>query len=135
VGCPPTPFGTKGYLGSCVRGPGRRPGTGSKKGPFPLSPTHPTLFDEKSGEAAVCCATAWVMGAAMTASRTLPASKFSLATNEDMLASPCWLWLRLRCRPADGLRLRKTHAIQKRYTLRIHVGRATNASGFAALNP
>src|SRR5882724_1342139 len=59
VGCVPRPaaLGTKGCAGSLVTG-GTRPGTDSKNGPVPLSPTHPARLDEKSGGAAVCCAAA-----------------------------------------------------------------------------
>src|SRR5215468_2882922 len=59
VGWVPTPaaLGTKGCAGSVVTG-GTRPGTGSKNGPVPLSPTHPARLDEKSGGAAVCGAAA-----------------------------------------------------------------------------
>src|SRR5438477_4521731 len=89
VGCPPAPFGTKGYFGSCVTGAGCRPGTASKKGPLPLSPTHPTLLDGKSGGAAFCCASGCAIGvAAMSPTRMLPASSLSLAVNEDIVASP-----------------------------------------------
>src|ERR1700730_12116528 len=88
AGWPPTPLGTKGCAGSWVTG-GGRPGTGSKKGPPPLSPTHPALSDEKSGGAAFCCATACAIGgAATTPTRMLPASSFSLKVNEDIVASP-----------------------------------------------
>src|SRR5437016_1370696 len=89
VGCLPTPLGTKGYLASWVRGPGERSGTGSKKGPLPLRPTHPTLLDEKSGGIAFCCATACTIGAAaMTPTNTPPASSVCLKVNEDIVASP-----------------------------------------------
>src|SRR5437899_10854855 len=56
VGCVPRPaaLGTKGCAGSLVTG-GTRPGTDSKNGPVPLSPTHPARLDEKSGGATACC--------------------------------------------------------------------------------
>src|SRR5262245_24672031 len=72
----PAALGTKGCAGSLVTG-GTRPGTDSKNGPVPLNPTHPTRLDEKSGEAAVCCAAADATSAApmrpanTTASQTL----------------------------------------------------------------
>src|SRR6516165_8084881 len=89
VGCLPTPLGTKGYAGSLTTGGGRRPGTGSKNGPPPLSPTHPARFDEKSGGAAFCCATADAIGAApMRPTRMLPARTLSLHVNGDMIAPP-----------------------------------------------
>src|SRR5215831_9458863 len=79
VGWPPTPLGTKGYFGSWVTGPGSRPGTASKNGPLPLSPTHPALFEEKSGGAAFCCATSFALGAgAITPTKMLSASKVPL---------------------------------------------------------
>src|ERR1700687_1526133 len=70
VGWALVPLGTKGCAGSLVTG-GRRPGTATKLpakklGPSPLipPPAHPTWFEEKSGGAAFCCATAGAVGAA-----------------------------------------------------------------------
>src|SRR6266567_8275171 len=65
VGCVPRPaaLGTKGCAGSLLTG-GTRPGTDSKNGPVPLSPTHPARLDEKSGGAAVSCAAADATSAA-----------------------------------------------------------------------
>src|ERR1700738_1532095 len=60
VGWALVPLGTKGCAGSLGRG-GKRPGTGAKLGPPPPTPTHPTWFEEKSGGAALCCATAGVV--------------------------------------------------------------------------
>src|SRR5207302_978493 len=62
LGCLPAPLGTKGCAGSSTTG-ARRPGTGSMKGPPPLSPTPPAKFDETSGGAPFC-ATADGIGAA-----------------------------------------------------------------------
>src|SRR5262245_45117131 len=86
VGWPPTPLGTKGYFGSCVTGPGSRPGTDSKNGPLPFSPTHPTFPDEKSGGAVFGCATTCAIGAAaITPTEMLPASNILIA---DIVFSP-----------------------------------------------
>src|SRR5712671_2342302 len=84
VGCVPRPaaLGTKGCAGSLVTG-GTRPGTDSKNGPVPLSPTHPARLDEKSGGAAVCCAAADATSAA--AMRPLLARAHSL---HDIIVSP-----------------------------------------------
>ena len=87
VGCRPTPLGTKGCAGSWLTG-GRRPGRGSKKGPPPLSATHPTLFDEKSGGAAFSCATAGAFATApMRPAKTLAASN-CLKANAHIPAPP-----------------------------------------------
>src|SRR5215475_13765520 len=83
VGCLPTPLGTKGCAGSWVTGPGTRPGTGSKKGPPPLSPTHP--YVEKSGAAGFCCARASAIRAtAINPAKMLAANTCCLELNEDM---------------------------------------------------
>src|ERR1700704_2741734 len=66
---------------------------------FTLKVSHPTLFDEKSGGAAFCCATACTIGAiAIPASRMLAATSFSLKVNKDIVASPTVLLLQLRSR-------------------------------------
>src|SRR5436190_11798166 len=49
VGCLSVPLGIKGCAGSLITGPGSTPGTASKKGPAPSSPTQPAKFEEKSG--------------------------------------------------------------------------------------
>src|SRR5262249_17557868 len=83
VGWVPTParLGTKGCAGSLVTG-GTCPGTGSKNGPVPLNPTHPTRLDEKSGGVAVCCADADATSAAPM--RPL----VSVHSLQDMIAPP-----------------------------------------------
>src|SRR4029453_5159127 len=92
VGCPPTPLGTKGYFGSCTTGPGVRPGTDSKNGPLPLSPTQPALLAEKSGGAAFVCAITCALGTAVKTPanmaaqppKMLPAMSFPFSVNEDI---------------------------------------------------
>src|SRR5215475_2566355 len=102
VGWPPTPLGTKGYFGSCVTGPGSRPGTDSKNGPLPFSPTHPTLPDEKSGGAVFGCATTCAIGtAAITPTNMLPASNISFIA--DIVFSP------QQCRPSRTSRTSQIH--------------------------
>src|SRR6185295_1510217 len=87
VGCASTPLGTKGWSGSLTTGPGWRPGSASKYGPPPFSPTQPARFDEKSGGGAFSCAT--VDGAApMRAARMLPARTFVLHVIKDIVAPP-----------------------------------------------
>src|SRR5215471_11527181 len=86
VGCLPTPLGTKGCAGSLVMG-GTWPGTAEKPGPPPFSPTQPTWFDEKSGGAAFCCATAGaVVAAAMRPARMPPANTLAFKVDEDIVA-------------------------------------------------
>src|SRR6266568_7320994 len=81
----PAALGTKGCAGSLVTG-GTRPGTDSKNGPVPLSPTHPARLDEKSGGAAVCCAAADATSAsAKRPARLLLARAHSL---QDIIVSP-----------------------------------------------
>src|SRR5215831_4144325 len=54
-----------------------------------LKVSHPTLFDEKSGGAAFCSATACAIGAtAITPAKMLPASSFSLKEDKHIVASP-----------------------------------------------
>src|ERR1700704_6367843 len=66
---------------------------------FTLKVSHPTLFDEKSGGAVFCCATACTIGAiAIPASRMPAATSFSLKVNKDIVASPTVLLLQLRSR-------------------------------------
>src|SRR5215831_1512598 len=67
VGCAPRPFGTKGYRGSVLSGPGT-PGTAFSSPPFPCC--QPTSFDEKSGgDAAGCAAPAASVAAATPPAR------------------------------------------------------------------
>src|SRR5580704_609049 len=88
LGCALVPLGTKGCAGSLTTG-GRRPGTGSKNGPAPFSPTHPTKFDEKSGGAAFGCAPDDAIGVApIRAKRMPPAWARFLQTNDDMIVPP-----------------------------------------------
>src|SRR5882757_8814028 len=84
LGCAPAPLATKGCAGSLIAG-GRRPGTGSKNGPPPLSPTQPVKFDEKSGGGAFC-ATGDEIGAPRRATRRPPAR--TLHVNADIVAPP-----------------------------------------------
>src|SRR5258708_40200780 len=85
VGCRPTPLGTKGWSGSLTTGPGCRPGSASKYGPPPLSPTQPVRFDEKSGVGAFCCAKVDAVGATpIRAKRMLPKRKRLFRVNEDI---------------------------------------------------
>src|SRR6266566_4212691 len=86
VGCFPTPFGTNGWAGSWVTGPGSTPGINSKNGPPPLSPTQPALFDEKSGGEALSWAAAGAADApAAIPTRMLPARTFALKMKENIL--------------------------------------------------
>src|ERR1700726_991011 len=83
-----TPLGTKGCAGSLTTG-GRRPGTGSKNGPPPLSPTQPVRFDQKSGGAAVRCARAGAIGAAPLRRAEAPTARIvALQVNADIVAPP-----------------------------------------------
>src|SRR6476646_10459982 len=84
LGCALVPLGTKGCAGSLTMG-GSWPGTGSKNGPAPFSPTQPAPFDEKSGGADFGCAMA---AAATRPNRKLPARACFLQTNEDMVVPP-----------------------------------------------
>src|SRR5215471_10739667 len=84
VGCLPAPLGTKGCAGSPLTG-GTWPGRGTKPGPPPFTPTHPTWFDEKSGGAAFCAKTG-VTAAAVSAAKMPPANP--LDVNEDIVAPP-----------------------------------------------
>jgi len=86
VGCFPTPFGTNGWAGSWVTGPGSTPGIDSKNGPPPLSPTQPALFDEKSGGEALSWAAAGAADAPdAIPTRMLPARTFALKEKENIL--------------------------------------------------
>jgi hypothetical protein len=73
-----------------ILGDGRRqlPGTASKNGPLPLSPTHPTLFDEKSGGAPSCAAAGASGAAAIRLAKMLLARFVCFNVNEDIVASP-----------------------------------------------
>src|SRR5882672_2908811 len=90
VGCRPTPLGTKGWSGSLTTGPGWRPGSASKYGPPPLSPTQPVSFDEKSGVAAFCCAIVDAIGVMpMRAANRLPVRPpFFLEMTQDIVVPP-----------------------------------------------
>src|SRR4029077_15518316 len=78
LGCP-APFATKGCAGSLRMGWGMgEPGTGSKKGPPPFSPTHPAKFEEKSG---TCCCAGAIDVDAMRQERMLPKKTFRVEKN------------------------------------------------------
>src|SRR6476646_9787155 len=88
LGCALVPLGTKGCAGSLTMG-GSWPGTGSKNGPAPFSPTQPAPFDEKSGGADFGCAMDDAIGDAATAAKSaLPARTLAFQTNEDMVVPP-----------------------------------------------
>src|SRR5215471_17547623 len=87
VGCLPAPLGTKGCAGSPLTG-GTWPGRGTKPGPPPFTPTHPTSFDEKSGGAAFCCAKTGATAAAPIIPAKMAANASALDVNEDIFAPP-----------------------------------------------
>src|SRR6266700_2077165 len=88
LGCALVPLGTKGCAGSLTMG-GSWPGTGSKNGPAPFSPTHPAPFEEKSGADAFGCAMDDAIGAAAARAKSaLPARFFAFHLNEDMVSPP-----------------------------------------------
>src|SRR5258707_10072884 len=88
LGCALVPLGTKGCAGSLTMG-GSWPGTGSKNGPAPFSPTQPAPFEEKSGGDAFVCAMDEAIGAAATAAKSaLPTRVFAFHINEDMVVPP-----------------------------------------------
>src|SRR5258707_1273498 len=88
LGCALVPLGTKGCAGSLTMG-ARRPGTGSKNGPAPFSPTHPAEFEEKSGGDAFGCAMDDAIGAAAARAKRMPVARaHSFRVNEDIGAPP-----------------------------------------------
>src|SRR5258706_8091344 len=94
VGCSLVPLGTKGCAGSLTTGPGCRPGSASKYGPAPLSPTQPARFDEKSGTAALCCATVGAVGIApVRAARTLPRRTLFRQVTKGIVVPPLAIML------------------------------------------
>src|ERR1700682_5921875 len=70
LGCALVPLGTKGCAGSLTIG-GRLPGTGSKNGPAPFSPTQPAEFEEKSGGVALGWAAADTIAAVPTTAKRM----------------------------------------------------------------
>jgi hypothetical protein len=74
----------KGWAGSLLTG-GTRPGTGSKPGPPPFTPTHPTWFDEKSGGAVFCCAEAGALAATTSEAKAPPAKNLALNLSADIV--------------------------------------------------
>src|SRR5258708_1504956 len=88
LGCALVPLGTKGCAGSLTMG-GSWPGTGSKNGPAPFSPTHPAPFEEKSGGDVFGCTMDDSIGAAAAAARRMRVARaHSFRVNEDIGVPP-----------------------------------------------